>query len=117
MTEKRSTGELARPVALQGPRDRAKAGLLEPQIPGMETHIPRHGRYGRGRRNRIVSLARFKVSFCRATASEAVEGIERGAYLTLARSMVRNTGSPKGREAQGDGAVVVCAEQRVVQEG
>ena len=44
MTEKQGTGELARPVALQGPRDRAKAALLEPQIPAMEIHIPRHGR-------------------------------------------------------------------------
>jgi hypothetical protein len=107
MTEKQSTGELARPVALRGPRDMAKAGLLEPQIPAMETHIPCHGRYGRGRRNRTVSLSLSELSFRRATASEAVEGIERGAYLTLARSTSRNTGSPTGREAQGDGAAVV----------
>jgi hypothetical protein len=36
MTEKQRTDELARPVALQGPRDMAKAGLLEPQSPVME---------------------------------------------------------------------------------
>ena len=44
MTEKQGTGELAKPAALQGPRDMAKAALLEPQIPAMEIHIPRHGR-------------------------------------------------------------------------
>ena len=94
-------------MALQGPRDRAKAGLLGPQIPAMEIHIPRHGRYGRGRRNRTINLAPSKLSFRRATASEAVEGNERGAYLTLTRSTPRNTGLPTGREAQGDGAAVV----------
>jgi len=31
------------PNAPQGPRDMAKDGLLEPQSPAMETHIPRHG--------------------------------------------------------------------------
>jgi hypothetical protein len=107
MIEKRSTGELARPAALQGPRDRAKAGLLEPQIPAMEAYIPCHSRYGRGRRNRMVSFSPSEFSFRRATASEAVQGNERGAYLTLTRSTSRDTGSPKGREAQGDGAVVV----------
>jgi hypothetical protein len=119
MIEKRETGEPARPVVPQGPRDKAKAGLLEPQIPAMETHIPRHGRYGRGRRNRTVSLSLSEVSFRRATASEAVEGNERGAYLTLARSILRNTGSPNGREAQGDGAVVVVRgrESRPLGEG
>ena len=30
MVEKREAGEHARPVVLQGPRDKVKAGLLEP---------------------------------------------------------------------------------------
>src|SRR4051812_25676110 len=34
-----------------------KAGLLEPQSPAMETHIPRHGMSGRGRQDRTVSLS------------------------------------------------------------
>src|SRR5208282_2410285 len=34
-------GEHARPNASQGPRDMVKDGLLEPQSPAMETHIPR----------------------------------------------------------------------------
>jgi hypothetical protein len=91
----------------QGPRDMAKAGLLEPQIPAMAIPIPRHGRYRRGRRNRTINLAPSKLSFRRATASEAVQGNERGAYITLTRSTSRDTGLPTGREAQGDGAAVV----------
>ena len=56
MVEKREAGEHARPVVLQGPRDRVKAGLLEPQAPGMERHIHRHGMYGRCRRDGSVSF-------------------------------------------------------------
>jgi hypothetical protein len=119
MAEKQGTGELAKPAALQGPRDMAKAGLPEPQIPAMESHIPRHGKYGRGRRNRAVVVSPPKRSFRRATANEAVEGNERGAYLTLRRSTSRDTGSPTGREAQGDGAAVVVRgrENRLHGEG
>ena len=43
LVEKREAGEHARPVVPQGPRDMVKAGLLEPQTPGMERHIHRHG--------------------------------------------------------------------------
>ena len=40
MVEKRGTGEHARPVVPQGPRDKVKAGLLEPQTPELTlTHI------------------------------------------------------------------------------
>ena len=43
MVEKREAGEHARPVVLQGSRDKVKAGMLEPQTPEMERHIHRHG--------------------------------------------------------------------------
>ena len=35
--------EHAKPNAVQGPRDMAKAGLLAPQLPAVETHTPCHG--------------------------------------------------------------------------
>ena len=92
---------------LRDPHDMAKAGLLEPQSPMMEAHIPRHGVSGRGRQDRAVSLSLLETSFCRATASEAVQGDEQGAYVELERSTRRDTGSPTGREAHGDGAAVV----------
>ena len=91
----------------RGPRDMAKAGLLEPQSPGMESHIPRHGVSGRGRPNRAVIISLPETSFCRTTANEVVQGDEQGAYVVLGRSTQRDTGSPTGREAHGDGAVIV----------
>jgi len=76
-----------------------KDGLLEPQSPAMETHIPRHGMSGRGRQDRAVSISPPKNSPCRATANEAVQGDERGTYVALSRSTRTDTGSPTGREA------------------
>jgi hypothetical protein len=105
LIEKREAGEHARPP--QGPRDRVKAGLLEPQTPGMEPHIHRHGMYGRCRWDRTVRVAPFELSPHRTTANEVVQGVERGTYVTLGRSIRPNTGSPTGREAQGDGVAVV----------
>ena len=105
LIEKREAGEHARPP--QGPRDRVKAGLPEPQTPEMERHIHRHGMYGRCRRDRTVTVSPFELSSCRTTASEAVQGVERGTCVALGRSIRPNTGSPTGREAYGDGAAVV----------
>jgi hypothetical protein len=107
MIEKRETGEHARPVVLQGPRDTVKAALLEPQTPGMEWHILRHGMLGRCWRDRTVSVAPSEISFRQTTTSELVQGVEQGTYVTLGRSIRRNTRSPEGREAYGDGAAVV----------
>ena len=47
MVEKHEASEHARLVVVQDPRDTVKAGLPESQSPGMETHIHRHGMYGR----------------------------------------------------------------------
>ena len=66
LIEKREAGEHARPP--QGPRDRVKAGLLEPQTPGMEPHIHRHGMYGRCWRE--VPVSPFELSPRQTTASE-----------------------------------------------
>ena len=43
MPEKRGTLEDAKGAAPQGPRDRAKAGLPEPQSPAVEMHTRRYG--------------------------------------------------------------------------
>jgi hypothetical protein len=88
MIEKRETGEHARPVVLQGPRDTVKAGLLEPQTPGMERHILRHGMLGRCWRDRTVSVAPSEISFRQTTTSEVVQGVEQGTYVTLGRSIL-----------------------------
>src|SRR3954471_13725519 len=47
----------------------------------------------------------------RTTANEAVQGVKLGTYVTLGRSIRPNTGSPTGREAQGDGVAVVVRER------
>jgi hypothetical protein len=107
LIEKRETGEHARPVVPQGPRDRVKAGLLEPQTPGMEPHIHRHGMYGRCWWDRTVRVAPFELSPRQTTTNEVVQGVERGIYVALGHSIRPNTGSPTGREAYGDGAAVV----------
>ena len=113
MVEKREAGEHARPVVPQGPRDRVKAGLLEPQTPGMERHIHRHGMYGRCRRE--VTVSPFELSSRRAMTNEAVQGVERGTYVTLGRSVRPNTGSPTGRE--GDGVAVVVRGRESLAKG
>ena len=115
MVEKREAGEHARPP--QGPRDKVKAGLLEPQTPEMERHIHRHGMYGRCRRDRTVTVSPFELSSRRAMANEAVQGVERGTYVTLGRSVRPNTGSPTGREGDGVAVVVRGRESRPHCEG
>lgn len=42
-------------------------------------------------------------------SSEDIQGDEWGAYVTLQRMTETNVGSPTGREAQGDGVLVVVA--------
>ena len=45
MSEKREPLEDAEGAVLQDPRDRAKAGLPEPQSPAVEMHTRRYGVY------------------------------------------------------------------------
>ena len=93
LIEKREAGEHARPP--QGPRDRVKAGLLEPPTPGMEPHIHRHGMYGRCPWNRTVSLSSSELFLQGTTVSEIVQGDEQDTYVALGRSTRTDTGSPK----------------------
>ena len=117
LVEKREAGEHARPVVPQGPRDRVKAGLLEPQTPGMEPHIHRHGMYGRCWWDRTVRVAPFELSPRQTTTNEVVQGVERGIYVALGHSIRPNTGSPTGREAYGDGAAVVVRGRESLAKG
>src|SRR4051794_41762412 len=87
MVEKRETGEHARPVVLQGPRDKVKAGLLEPQTPEMERHIHRHGMYGRCRRGRKGMGSPFEISSRRGAARGGVQRGGRGASGPPRRSV------------------------------
>jgi len=77
------------------------------QPPAVETHTPCHGVYGQGRWDRAVSLSPSETSSHRAPTNEVVQGGKQGTYVTLGRLTHLDTGSPTGREAYGDGAVVV----------
>ena len=107
MVEKHEASEHARLVVVQDPRDTVKAGLPEPQSPGMEVHIHRHGMYGRCPWNRTVSLSSSELFLQGTTVSEIVQGDEQDTYVALGRSTRTDTGSPKSREAYGDGVVIV----------
>jgi hypothetical protein len=95
-------------VAAQGPRDRAKARLLEAQSPAMmgtsPDTTPEVGAIGIGR-------FRFFVSTLPAGGRQATslfKGTDRAAYITLDTSGAeRNSGWPTGREPYGHGVSVV----------
>ncbi len=89
IVEKHETGEHARLVVVQDPRDTVKAGLPESQSPGMEAHIHRHGMYGRCPWNRTVSLSSSELFLQGTTVSEIVQGDEQDTYVALERSNVR----------------------------
>ena len=83
MPEKRGLPEDADGTAPQDPPDRAKAGLPEPQSPAVETHTRCDSVLTQRCQERVVSLSQSVTSAWRAMASEAIEGDEWGAYVTL----------------------------------
>ena len=117
MVEKHETSEHARLVVVQDPRDTVKAGLPESQSPGMEAHIHRHGMYGRCPWNRTVSLSSSELFLQGTTVSEIVQGDEQDTYVALGRSTRTDTGSPKRREAYGDGVVIVVRGRESLAKG
>ena len=117
MVEKHEASEHARLVVVQDPRDTVKAGLPESQSPGMEAHIHRHGMYGRCPWNRTVSLSSSELFLQGTTVSEIVQGDEQDTYVALGRSTRTDTGSPKGREAYGDGVVIVVRGRESLAKG
>src|SRR4051812_45140370 len=87
------SGEHARPNAPQDPRDRVKDGLLEPQPPAMDKHIPRHGMSGRGRPDRAVSLSPPETPPAERRPTRPFKGANRGPtsryHVRLARTRDR----------------------------
>ena len=75
MPEKRGSLEDAKGIAPQGPRDKAKAGLLEPQSPAVPTHTRRYGVSGQRPQGQVDRLARLATS---AWAGDGQRGHSRG---------------------------------------
>lgn len=84
-------------VVPQGPRDRARATLLEPQSPTMKRSVPRSQRLKRGRRYTTTDEMSSEPSGRRVAGSDPAQGDGRGAYLALEeRLMLRECGMAYG---------------------
>jgi hypothetical protein len=96
-------------AAVQGPRDTAKARLLEAQSPAVEWAHPATRRLGsQPSASDESEFPRLNPSGRRAAGSEPAQGDGPG-RLRHARHVQRkgNAGSPTGREPYGDGGFVV----------
>ena len=97
-------------AAAQGPRDMAKAGLLEAQSPAMQTSHPGHDVCSHSHRHQTSPT--FLVPTLPAGGQRATS-LFKGTDGTPTSRSIRprkgNAGSPTGREPYGDGVSVVVA--------
>lgn len=108
MPTKRERPEDAHGRVPQGPRDRVRTALFEPQPPAMQADIPRHSVSGRGRCDRATLQPSPEPSTRWAMGSNPIQGGGRGTYVALDTSSTMGMWDrPPRREAQGDGAAVV----------
>ena len=118
MPSKRERSEDADDPVPQGPRDTVRTGLFEPQPPTMQPYIPRHSVLRRGHRDRATRMSSLEPSTRWAMGPHPIQGGERGTYVALDTSSTTGMWDrPTRREAQGDGAAVVCAWQLACQVG
>src|SRR4051794_33569417 len=111
--------EDAEGTVVRGPRDMAKARLLESHVSsGANVHTPRHGVWGRGHRHRMIPS--FVISTSRPVG-DGQRACSRGrtGRLRHARYVWRkgNSGWPTGREPYGHGVSVVVAGVTACQGG
>ena len=118
MPSKRERSEDADDPVPQGPRDTVRTELFEPQPPAMQAYIPRHSVLRRGHRDRAAKSSSLEPSTRWAMGHHPIQGGERGTYVALDTSSTTGMWDrPTRREAQGDGAAVVCAWQLACQVG
>src|SRR5215210_241828 len=118
MPSKRERSEDADDPVPQGPRDTVRTGLFEPQPPTMQAYIPRHSVLRRGHRDRAAMSSSLEPSTRWAMGHHPIQGGVRGTYVALDTSSTTGMWDrPTRREAQGDGAAVVCAWQLACQVG
>jgi hypothetical protein len=108
MPSKRERPEDAYGPVPQGPCDRVRTGLFEPQPPAMQAYIPRHSVFRRGHRDRAAKSSSPEPSTRWAMGDNPIQGGGRGTYVALDTSSTKGMWDrPPRREAQGDGAAVV----------
>jgi hypothetical protein len=108
MPSKRERPEDADDRVPQGPRDKVRTALFEPQSPGMQAYIPRHSVWGRGHRDKATKSSSPEPSTRWTMGNDLIEGGGRGTYVALETSSTLGMWDrPPRREAQGDGAAVV----------
>jgi len=101
MLVKRGIAEDVYVVALQRLSDRVKAGLPEPQSPGVEPHTRReHIRYRRPQEPG-VRLSPVVRPACGPMPNEGIQGDEWGTYVALERFSVTEHGMAYGPRGQG----------------
>lgn len=86
-------------VVPRGPRDRARAILLESQSPTIKRSVPRSQRLKRGRRYTTTDEMSSEPSGRRVAGSDPAQGDGQGAYLTLICLMLRECGMAYGARA------------------
>ena len=106
MPEKRGVLEDAKGAAPRGPRDKAKAGLPEPQSPAVKcAHPPLRCLYRGATGGRPFNFRGPPPSTGKAMVNEAIEGDEWGAYVMLDTFSITGTwdrlpgASPKATES------------------
>ena len=84
----------------QGPRDTARAPLLEPQSPTMKRSVPRSQRLKQGRRYTTKDEMSSEPSGRRVAGSDPAQGDGQGAYLALEKRLtLRECGMAYGARA------------------
>src|SRR5205085_1349400 len=113
MPSKQEPSEDVYDVVLQGPRDRARAALPEPQTPAREEHLPRLQRLQRGHRYTADHVSPSEPSGRWAMGDQPIQRtaqVKGSNGAPTSRSDVHrfgNAGWPTGRESYGHGAPVI----------
>jgi hypothetical protein len=118
MPSKQEPSEDVDDVVLQGPRERARAALPEPQTPAREEHLPRLQRLQRGHRYTADHVSPSESSGRWAMGDQPIQRtaqVKGSNGAPTSRSDVYrcgNAGWPTGRESYGHGAPVVVGGRK-----
>jgi hypothetical protein len=118
MPSKQEPSEGVYDAVLQGPRDRARAALPEPQTPARKEHLPRSQRLQRGHRHTTDHVSPSEPSDRWAMDNQSIQATEQvkgsNGAPTSRSDVYRfgNAGWPTGRESYGHGAPIVVGGRK-----